>query len=312
MKSPLTEYLEAHRALIEARLAGYLDAEAKAPPKLIEAMRYSLLGPGKRLRPLLVVMACEACGGSAEKAAPAACALEMVHAYSLVHDDLPAMDDDDLRRGRPTCHKQFDEATAILVGDGLLTLAFEIVSREVQPDALAARCCLELARGAGVAGMVGGQFEDLAWEQQAGGTLEVLQAIHHKKTGALFRAAIRIGAILGLEASASHAVAGSGRKLGADPEKVLTELDSYAESLGLAFQISDDLLDVESSAEKTGKRVGKDAAVGKLTYPGLLGIEASRRKLDEVCSAAVEHLAILGEKANYLRELVQLIQNRDR
>jgi len=279
---------------------------------LIEAMRYSLLGPGKRLRPLLVVMACEACGGLVEKATPAACALEMVHAYSLVHDDLPAMDDDDLRRGRPTCHKQFDEATAILVGDGLLTLAFEIVSREVQPGALAARCCLELARGAGVAGMVGGQFEDLAWERRAGGTMAVLQDIHHKKTGALFRAAIRIGAILGLEVSASQPDVHCIRRPDADRGKLLAELDGYAESLGLAFQISDDLLDVESSAEKTGKRVGKDAAVGKLTYPGLLGIAASRKKLDEVCSAAVEHLAILGERANYLRELVQLIQNRDR
>jgi geranylgeranyl diphosphate synthase type II len=305
LSTTLSSYLSTRRALIEARLVGYLDDETASPPRLVEAMRYSLLGPGKRLRPVLVLMACEACGGTVEAALPAACALEMIHTYSLVHDDLPAMDDDDLRRGRPTCHKQFDEATAILVGDALLTLAFQVISADTQPPELAARCCLELARGSGAAGMVGGQFEDLAWEQRRDGSLDVLEAIHRMKTGALFRAALRIGALIGERGRVSAPSIGA-------PSAKLEALDRYAQCLGLAFQISDDLLDVESSAEKTGKRVGKDAAAGKLTYPGLLGVAESKRRLDAVCAEACEHLAILGDAASYLKALVQLIKERDR
>jgi geranylgeranyl diphosphate synthase type II len=296
----LADYLDTRRELIDQRLSGYLDAETGSPLRLVEAMRYSLLGPGKRLRPILVLMAAEACGGTTEAALPAACAVEMVHTYSLVHDDLPAMDDDDLRRGRPTCHKQFDEATAILVGDALLTLAFQVLSEDMQPAALAARCCCELARGAGAAGMVGGQIEDLAWENRTDASLPVLEAIHQRKTGALFRAALRIGGLIGTQGKGGNTAAR------------LSALDRYAACLGLAFQISDDLLDVESSTQKAGKRVAKDATQGKLTYPSLLGVPQSRRRLDEVCREAAEHLAPLGSAADHLAQMVQLIKERDR
>ncbi len=191
---------------VEAALRESLRLAGDCPSPLMEAMRYSLLAPGKRLRPLLVILAAEASGGRIEQALPAGCAVEMVHTYSLIHDDLPAMDDDDLRRGLPTCHKQFGEALAILAGDALLTLAFQVLS-ESYPGATAAVCCLELARGAGAAGMVGGQVEDLAWEQRlfrrepplaalrdaSKPTLAALENIHARKTGALFRACLRMG-----------------------------------------------------------------------------------------------------------------------
>jgi geranylgeranyl diphosphate synthase type II len=297
----LPGHLEERRRLVEARLAAYLDAETQAPARLVQAMRYSLLAPGKRLRPLLVLLAAEACGGSAAGALPAACALEMVHTYSLVHDDLPAMDDDDLRRGRPTCHKQFDEATAILVGDALLTLAFQVLADDVRPPALAARCCRELARAAGPGGMVGGQVEDLAWEGRADATAADLEQVHRLKTGALFGAALRVGGLIGLAESAA----------GPEGEAWLAALDRYAAALGLAFQISDDLLDVEGAAQQTGKRVRKDAERGKLTYPGLLGVAESRRRLRDVCEAAREALAPLGLRAGHLAALVQLIRERE-
>jgi geranylgeranyl diphosphate synthase type II len=299
-------YLARRREQIEDRLSAWLGTGI-GPAGLVEAMRYSLLGPGKRLRPLLVLMACEACGGPVEAALDAAAALEMVHAYSLVHDDLPAMDDDDLRRGRPTCHKQFDEATAILVGDALLTLAFQVISEAVHPPELAAWCGRELARAAGAAGMVGGQFEDLHWESRSDATLPILEAIHRKKTGALFRAALRIGGAIGLSAC-GHKTPWDARQ---EPP-LLTALDRFAERLGLAFQISDDLLDVESTLEKTGKRVGKDARLGKLTYPGLIGVEESRRLLAKVCEEAEQHLEPFGPEADLLRQLVFRIRDRDR
>jgi geranylgeranyl diphosphate synthase type II len=294
--------LDKRRRLIDTRLSGYLDAEAaRTPAELLAAMRYSLLGGGKRLRPLLVLLAAEACGGRADAALPAACAVEMVHCYSLVHDDLPAMDDDDLRRGRPTCHKQFGEAVAILVGDGLLTLAFQVLAEEVRPASVAVQCCQTLARAAGVAGMVGGQADDLAWEQR-GGTLEVLQAIHERKTGALFRAALRLGGLIGLHAN-PHA---------GEPEQLLAALDRCGECLGLAFQIADDLLDVEGTAEQAGKRVKKDAGRGKLTYPALLGVAESRRRVQALGRDAVAHLSPLGEAARPLAALVQLLVERKR
>ncbi|MCS6976624.1 MAG: polyprenyl synthetase family protein [Gemmatales bacterium] len=297
-------------AELRQRIETYLDQclrNQAAPTGLIEAMRYSLLGPGKRLRPILVLLACEACGGTVDAALGAAAALEMVHAYSLVHDDLPAMDDDDLRRGRPTCHKQFDEATAILVGDALLTLAFEVLSDSVRPAELAAWCCRELAQAAGAAGMVGGQFEDLLWESRPEATLDVLEAIHRKKTGALFRAALRIGGMFGLSAR------GHSAPWNAEQEPpLLVALDRFAERLGLAFQISDDLLDVQSTQEKTGKRVGKDAQMGKLTYPGFIGIAESRRLLEQVCREAEQHLGAFGPEAAPLRHLVLHVRDRDR
>ncbi len=301
MSAELHSHLDPLRRLIDERLAGYLDTETAAPAQLLEAMRYSLLGPGKRLRPMLVLLAAEACGGAIEPALPAACAVEMVHAYSLVHDDLPAMDDDDFRRGRPSCHKQFDEATAILVGDALLTLAFQVLAQEVRPGELAAECCAELARAAGVAGMVGGQVDDLADEHRRQATIEALQAIHTRKTGALFRAALRLGGLIG-----------TNRNPAADSRVYLSALDRFGRCLGLAFQISDDLLDVEGDIRRTGKKVHKDAKRGKLTYPGLLGVEESRRRLRELGAEGEKHLSPFGEAARRLITLARGIASRDR
>src|SRR5262249_22148652 len=192
--SALTDYLAEKRARVETHLDAVLRPEPGLPPTLLEAMRYSALAPGKRLRPILVALAAEACGGDDSCPWPAACAVEMIHAYSLIHDDLPAMDDDDLRRGLPTCHKKFGEALAILAGDALQALAFQVLT-DGYPAHTAAACCRELARGAGAAGMVGGQVDDLAWESDAPGerTLDVLERLHLRKTGALFRAALRMG-----------------------------------------------------------------------------------------------------------------------
>jgi geranylgeranyl diphosphate synthase type II len=296
----LHQYLRQKRVLVEAALRKAVRPGNGCPGPLADAMCYSLLAPGKRLRPLLAVLACEACGGTGDGALPAACAAEMVHAYSLIHDDLPAMDDDDLRRGLPTCHKKFGEALAILAGDALLTLAFGVLA-DGYPAATAAACCGELARGAGMAGMVGGQVDDLAMESRGGGTLEELESLHARKTGALIRAALRMGV---------HAAQGE-RPGGADGE-MLGLFDRYGRCLGLAFQITDDLLDVESSAEQTGKRVGKDAARGKLTYPGFLGADESRRRAERLCREAQQAVAGLGAGGRRLAALAQTILERDR
>jgi geranylgeranyl diphosphate synthase type II len=278
----------------------------------MEAMEYSLFAPGKRLRPLLIVMATEASGGRTQDAMPAACAVEMIHTYSLVHDDLPAMDDDDLRRGQPTCHKKFGEALAILVGDALLTLAFQVIATGYPPTTAAA-CCRELALGAGAAGMVGGQVEDLAWEQKpsnrepqvtpqaSGPTIADLESIHARKTGALFRACLRLGVW-----------AAQGEKPGGPDRGLLENLDAYGRCLGQVFQITDDLLDVEGNAEQTGKRVQKDAARGKLTYPSLLGLTESRRRAELLCRQAQEHLDGLGAAGQRLAGLLHLVMERDR
>lgn len=300
MTGTLDEVMASLRATVDTTLEKYL-AALPAQGRLLDAMRYSLMGPGKRLRPMLVLLAATACGGSVDAALPAACALEMIHTYSLIHDDLPAMDDDDLRRGRPTCHKQFDEATAILAGDGLLTLAFEVVARDVVPAQVAVACARELGHAAGAAGMVGGQMDDLLQERSAGGTLEVLEHIHRRKTGALFQAAVRMGALIAL----AHT----------DPESHrpwLAAFDEYAAGLGLAFQIADDLLDVEGHADQTGKRVGKDAGRGKLTYPGLLGPEGARQRLAAACRRADEALASFGPPTELLRQMVTRLAYRDR
>jgi geranylgeranyl diphosphate synthase, type II len=298
----LTHYLREKRALVDARLADAVHPGDGTPPELVDAMRYSLLAPGKRLRPLLVILAAEACGGRDESALPAACAVEMIHTYSLIHDDLPAMDDDDLRRGRPTCHKQFGEALAILAGDALLTLAFQVLA-EGYPPATAAACCRELARGAGGAGMVGGQVLDLAWENGKAGapSLPTLENIHARKTGALFRACLRLGAY-----------AAQGERPGGPDAAALESLDAYGRCFGQAFQITDDLLDVEGHAEQTGKRVQKDAARGKLTYPGFLGVAESRRRAERLGQEALAHLRPLGPSGQRLAELVRYVLERDR
>ena len=297
------DVLTARRAEIERRLDAALAPQAGLPDELLRAMRYSLLAPGKRLRPLLVLLAAEACGGAGNDPWPAACAVEMVHVYSLIHDDLPAMDDDDVRRGQPTCHKKFGEATAILAGDALLTMAFQLLG-EGYPNSMGAACCADLARGAGAAGMVGGQADDLSWEQapeHKARTLEELEFLHARKTGALIRCCLRLGARLAL---AYHNEG--------PPADLLARLDGYGRCLGLAFQITDDLLDVEGQAEQAGKRVGKDAARGKLTYPGLLGVEESRKRAADLGRQAREYLTPLGARAGDLESLVSFVVNRDR
>jgi geranylgeranyl diphosphate synthase type II len=278
---------------VEAALAVAVEAGPGCPPALAEAMRYSLLAPGKRLRPLLVLWAAEACGGERSRAMPAACAVEMVHAYSLVHDDLPAMDDDDLRRGRPTCHRVFGEALAILAGDALLARAFEVLASGVRPLSVAASCCAVLARAAGPAALVGGQTDDLEAEKQ-GGDLADLESIHARKTGALFLASLELG---GLCAGAS---AGQ-----------LAALAEYGRSLGLAFQITDDLLDIRGEESAVGKRVGKDAGRGKLTFPGLLGVEESQRRAERLVRAACAALEPLGQAAEGLEALARYVTERN-
>jgi geranylgeranyl diphosphate synthase, type II len=298
----LIDYLTAKRSLVEKHLDAVLRPEVGVPATLLEAMRYSVLAPGKRLRPLLVAMAVEACGGEEERAWPAACAVEMIHAYSLIHDDLPAMDDDDLRRGLPTSHKKFGEALAILAGDALQALAFQALA-DGYPASTAAACCKELARAAGAAGMVGGQADDLAWESDSPGerTLEGLEQLHLRKTGALFRASLRMGVYA---AHASNSM---------PPSPALIErFDAYGRCLGLVFQITDDLLDVEGDAGQTGKRVRKDAGRGKLTYPGLLGAVESRRRAERLGLEAREHMQPLGPAAKRLTALVGYVLERDR
>jgi geranylgeranyl diphosphate synthase type II len=272
-----------------------------SPNRLTEAIRYSLLSPGKRLRPLLVLCAAEAVGGDWQLAVPAACAVEMIHAYSLIHDDLPAMDNDDLRRGKPTCHRQFDEATAILAGDALQALAFEVIARDTQV-AYAAACCLELALAAGRCHLVGGQADDLAAEGRFGPLdcmeredeqLQFLQRIHERKTGAMIASSVKLG----------------GLSVGA-PTAAIRLLEKFGQRVGLAFQIVDDLMDVESSAETMGKHTGKDEARGKLTYPGLLGIDKSRDWAQRLIAEASAELSSLGDAAAPLVMMARFVLER--
>ncbi len=278
---------------IESALDGYTQLGDGCPTRLRESIRYSLLAPAKRLRPLLVLSAAEACGGSIEEAMPAACAVEMIHTYSLIHDDLPAMDDDDLRRGRPTNHVVYGDGLAILAGDALLTLAFEVLSRDIQPPSVAARCCAVLAEAAGACQLVGGQTDDLAEDKPQ--TLETLEAIHRRKTGAMFLAPLQLGALTADASAEQHAA-----------------LREYGECLGLAFQIVDDLLDVQGNEATLGKRVGKDVAHGKLTFPGLLGIEESRRRASQLTARACAAVAPWLPAAEGLDALARFVAERDR
>ncbi len=282
--------------LIEPELERYCQFDEGCPQHLAEAIRYAVLAPGKRLRPMLVLMASEACGQRYEAALPAACAVELIHAYSLVHDDLPAMDDDTLRRGRPCCHIKFGEATAILVGDALQSRAFQILADDVRPESAALRCCRELGRAAGAEWLVGGQAADLAAEAQAEtGDLAMLEAIHRRKTGALFQACLRLG----------------GHVAEAD-EQTLGKLDDYSRPLGLAFQIVDDLLDYYGEADRVGKATGKDAARGKLTFPELLGPDASRRRATVLISEARQAIAGFGPRAAGLDAVARFVLERNR
>jgi geranylgeranyl diphosphate synthase type II len=280
------------RETVDARLDAWLPAATEPPERLHAAMRYSVFAGGKRVRPILTLLACRAAGGDDEAAFPAACGLECIHTYSLIHDDLPAMDDDDLRRGRPSNHKAFDEATAILAGDALLTIAFEIVAGHVADAAVAARTTLELARAAGWAGMVGGQMADLVAESVEPNA-ETLAFIHPRKTGALIRAAVRCGGIAG----------------GAD-ESELDALTRYAEAVGLAFQVADDVLDETATSQQLGKTAGKDRAANKLTFPAVYGLEESRRKARQLADDAADTVAPLGDAATPLARLAEFVVAR--
>jgi geranylgeranyl diphosphate synthase type II len=291
--------LRGKRRLVNNTLRELL-ASQQIESRLKEALRYTLEAPGKRIRSVLVLFCCELLAGKANHNAEiAAAALEMVHTYSLVHDDLPAMDNDDLRRGRPTCHKAFDEATAILAGDALLTLAFEILARQVHPPALAVRLIGQLAEAAGPAGMIAGQFLDVRSSMTSASSVEPqlsrIEQIHTNKTAKMFQCAAAMGGICG----------------GAD-ENQLQCLREYGLKIGLGFQIADDILDVCGSSQQLGKTAGKDAAAGKITYPAVVGLEKSRQIAKDLADQATAALAPLGPKAHTLRQLAIALLKRTR
>jgi geranylgeranyl diphosphate synthase type II len=289
----LKAYLQKHRDHVNRTLDAYLPQSRGPAFRVVEAMHYSLFAGGKRLRPILCLAGAEAVGGDAIEAMPVACALEMIHTYSLIHDDLPAMDDDDLRRGQPTCHKKFDEATAILAGDGLLTEAFRIMADAAPKFAGREVVLLEVlqlvAQAAGYHGMVGGQMLDLMAEGRKI-TQKELETVHRMKTGALLTAAVRSGALVG----------------GGSRQEV-TQLTSYGEKFGLAFQITDDILDVEGDAAEMGKAVGTDAKRQKATYPSLLGPEQAKIWAKKIVGSAVADLEPMGERAAPLQELARYL-----
>ncbi len=295
MTLDLKAYLESRRALVEAALERVLPPESAPPTTVHRAMRYSVLAPGKRLRPILVVAGAEAVGGHAEQVLDTACALELIHAYSLIHDDLPAMDDDDYRRGRLTSHKVFGEAMAILAGDALLTLAFRLIATNAAARADAAivgRVVAEVADAAGTGGMVGGQVVDIESE---GKTIsaEMLDYIHLHKTAALIRVALRVGAVLaGGRAEQVDAISGAGQ------------------ALGLAFQIVDDILDVEGNLAELGKTAGSDERKQKATYPSLHGLPASKARARELIEETKRRLIPLGPAAEPIRALADFVLER--
>ena len=291
----LSAALEDGSARVDAALERLLPKAAGLQGRVQEAMRYAVFAGGKRLRPFLLMQSAGLFGVTVERALRAAAAIECVHTYSLVHDDLPCMDDDDLRRGRPTTHKAFDEATAVLAGDALLTIAFEILADEgAHPSGeVRARLVAELARAGGSNGMIGGQMIDIEAPNHAFGEDEVI-LLQRLKTGALFEFCCVAGPILA-EAGAEHE----------------NRLREYARDFGLVFQITDDLLDVTSTAEKTGKAVGKDAQQGKATLVSLLGIDKARTRAEALASHAAEIVAIHGASANLLQALPQYLLNRE-
>ncbi len=290
-----SDSLTAFRERVDAKLATIIAADRSAPERLREAMAYSVLGSGKRIRPLLAYASGQMCGLAPEQVDAIAAAVELVHAYSLVHDDLPAMDDDDLRRGRPTTHRAFDEATAILAGDALQALAFELLCGDpalgVAPDRQI-RVINCLAQAAGPSGMVGGQMLDLAAEGR-GVDEAALEDIHRRKTGELIRAAIMMPAELAALSADEHA-----------------RLDHFATDIGLVFQIRDDLLEIEADTRTLGKNAGSDATNDKSTYPSLLGPDVARQRADDVYHAALNSLEHFGSRANGLRQLSAFILKR--
>lgn len=296
MSFDLGAYMKERADAVDAALERFLPAETLRPETLHKAMRYSVFAGGKRLRPVLVIAGAEAVGGTALQVMPTACAMELIHTYSLVHDDLPAMDNDDFRRGKPTNHKVYGDAMAILAGDALLTMAFDLCSR---PDlmkgcdpARQVRLIRELAYGSGNMGMVGGQVFDIQAENKDI-DLSTLQNIHKHKTGMLIRAAVRMGAI----------AAGA-------QDRQLDDLTSYAEDVGLAFQIADDVLNVTGTREELGKNPNTDAERGKKTYPTFYGAEGARKLADDCVARATARLSSFGQAADPLRELARYITSR--
>jgi geranylgeranyl diphosphate synthase type II len=300
LTSQLDEALPELRREVDRSLDEALPPEDAWPPVIHQAVRYSLFAGGKRLRPLLVLAAAEAVGGDREQALPLACAVELIHTYSLIHDDLPAMDDDDLRRGKPTCHKVYGEANAILAGDALLTRAFHLLgetAEELGPDRLRRRLRVIalLGEACGMAGLIGGQVVDLEAAGVDDVTPEALERIHRAKTGALLSACVEGGGVLG----------------GADDEQ-LAALGRYGRAVGLAFQVVDDILDATGSAAQLGKTPGKDAAAGKATYVRLHGLDGARAKAEQLLADALGALSALGEEAELLRHLARRVVERHR
>jgi len=293
----LKQYITDRCQLLDNELDKRLPPESELPFSLHRSMRYSTFAGGKRVRPILLLAACEAVGGGVDPALPAACAMELIHTYSLVHDDLPAMDDDDFRRGNPTNHKVFGEAVAILAGDALLTEAFILLSAPSFAANVPADRILpvihEIACCAGSRGMVGGQVVDMESEGNHDVDLPTVQYIHIHKTGALIKASVKVGAILG----------------GAD-ERQLAAMVRYGEAIGLAFQIADDILDIEGTTEQLGKDAGSDQARGKATYPAVVGIEEARRRAAELLDMALDALGEFDFRADPLREIARYVVER--
>lgn len=292
----LKAYLEQRRAVVEAGLQRFIPDGETMPPELHQAMHYSLFAGGKRLRPILTIATAEAVGGKAEEVLPVACAFEYIHTYSLVHDDLPAMDDDDLRRGRPTCHKVFGQAMAILAGDALLTEAFALLTNPLHVshlDPVLLRTVIhEVALAAGSQGMVGGQAVDILSEGKAIES-SLLQYIHTHKTGALILCALRAGAHLAGATAAE-----------------LDAITRYGKAVGLAFQIADDILDIEGEEAMRGKKSGGDATRGKATYPALVGLDEAKREAQRLVRDALDALASFDHQADPLREIARFIVSR--
>ena len=293
----LQSYLAANKRLVDETLDSLLPKSTGPAATVVEAMRYAVTGGGKRLRPILAMAACEACGGTFDDVLEPAAAVELIHTYSLIHDDLPAMDDDDLRRGRPTVHRAFGEAEAVLAGDALQALAFEILATRPRGEARSSRrneAVRVLADGAGVAGMVGGQMADLEAERAPVDAVG-LEWIHRRKTGALLAASAELGAIHAGAAPADRAA-----------------LADYGRALGLAFQIADDILDCTATAEDLGKTPGKDRQAGKATYPALYGLDASRARAELLVDTALNVLQPNGLLSDPLAALARFAVNRDR
>lgn len=290
----LSDYFKECQTLVNQSLETFLPPATTYPPILHEAMRYSLLAGGKRIRPILAIAAAEACGGSRREVLPIACAIEMIHAFSLIHDDLPAMDDDDLRRGQPTNHKVYGEAIAILAGDALYGQAFEVLTKlksQHKDPMMILEIISDIVRGSGALGMIGGQVIDIQAEGKKI-SLEELKRLHSYKTGHLIRVSVT-----------------SGAKIVTDDAQKLACLERYAELIGLAFQIADDILDIEGG-EEIGKDLGSDVERGKSTYPALMGLEESKKEAKKVLEEALTSLKSFGEEADVLREIAQYIVER--